>query len=150
MCYLLWAFWFLHFCTSIGTSHILSPINTESLRFINSKVFHLCACMQSCISWAWLFATLWAVTLQAPPSMGFSSKNTGVGGLSLLQGTFLTQGSNLHLLGLLHYQLGSWPLTPPGKTSFPFSKYLLSVHSDVSGLLPNIGINQWLGQSEYF
>ena len=34
----------------------------------------------------------------APLSMGFSSKNTGVGCLALLQGIFPTQGSNPHLL----------------------------------------------------
>ena len=34
---------------------------------------------------------------------------------ALLQGLFLTQGSNLHLLHLLHWQAGSLPLAPPGK-----------------------------------
>ena len=34
---------------------------------------------------------------------------------TLLQGFFLTQGSNLHLLFLLHWQAGSLPLAPPGK-----------------------------------
>ena len=42
-------------------------------------------------------------------------KNTGVGCHSLLQGIFLTQGSNLGLLCLLHWQAGSLPLAPPGK-----------------------------------
>ena len=42
-------------------------------------------------------------------------KNTGVGCRALLQGIFLTQGSNLHLLHLLHWQAGSLPLAPPGK-----------------------------------
>ena len=35
--------------------------------------------------------------------------------LALLQGIFLTQGSNLHLLGFLQWQMGSLPLAPPGK-----------------------------------
>ena len=35
----------------------------------------------------------------------FPSKNTGVGCHFLLQGIFLTQGSNLHLLPLLHWQI---------------------------------------------
>ena len=35
----------------------------------------------------------------------------------LLQGIFLTQGSNPHLLCLLHRQAGSLPLAPPGKPS---------------------------------
>ena len=36
---------------------------------------------------------------------------------ALLQGIFLTQGSNPHLLHLLHWQAGSLPLAPPGKPS---------------------------------
>ena len=43
-------------------------------------------------------------------------KNTGVGCHALLQGIFLTQGSKLHLLCLLHWQVGSLPLVPPEKT----------------------------------
>ena len=34
---------------------------------------------------------------------------------ALLQGIFLTQGSNPHLLHLLHWQTGSLSLAPPGK-----------------------------------
>ena len=36
---------------------------------------------------------------------------------ALLQGIFLTQGLNPHLLHLLHWQAGSLPLLPPGKPS---------------------------------
>ena len=42
-------------------------------------------------------------------------KDTGVGCHFLLQGIFLTQGSNPGLLCLLHWQVGSLPLAPPGK-----------------------------------
>ena len=42
-------------------------------------------------------------------------KNTGVGCCALLQGIFLTQGSNPGLLHLLNWQVGSLPLAPPGK-----------------------------------
>ena len=42
-------------------------------------------------------------------------KNTGVGCHFLLQGIFLTQGSNPSLLHLLHAQANSLPLVPPGK-----------------------------------
>ena len=38
----------------------------------------------------------------------FPSNNTEVGSHSLLAGVFPTQGSNLHLLHLLHWQLDSW------------------------------------------
>ena len=34
---------------------------------------------------------------------------------ALLQGIFQTQGSNLRLLHLLHCQVGSLPVAPPGK-----------------------------------
>ena len=40
-------------------------------------------------------------------------KDTGVGCHFLLQGIFLTQGSNLRLLCLLHWQGGSLPLASP-------------------------------------
>ena len=46
---------------------------------------------------------------------GSPGKNTGVGCHFLLQRIFPTQGSNPHLLGLLHWQAGSLPLAPPGK-----------------------------------
>ena len=39
-------------------------------------------------------------------------KNTGVGCYTLLQRIFLVQGSNLGLLHLLHWQVGSLPLAP--------------------------------------
>ena len=42
-------------------------------------------------------------------------KNTGVGCHILLQGIFLTQGSSLQILWLLHWQVGSLPLVPPRK-----------------------------------
>ena len=41
---------------------------------------------------------------------GFPGKNTGASCHALLQGIFQTQGSNLHLLHLLHWQAGSLPL----------------------------------------
>ena len=47
----------------------------------------------------------------------FPGKNTGVGCHFLLQGNFPTQGLNLSLLCLLHWQVGSLLLAPPGKQS---------------------------------
>ena len=49
---------------------------------------------------------------------GGPGKNPGVCCHALLQGIFLTQGSNLHLLGLLHQQVDSLPLAPPGKFTY--------------------------------
>ena len=42
-------------------------------------------------------------------------KNTGLGCHVLLQGIFLTQELNLHLLRFLHWQVGSLSLVPHGK-----------------------------------
>ena len=71
-------------------------------------------CVLSRFSCVLLFANPWTVTCQAPLSMGFSSKNTGAGCHSLLQGIFLTQGSNPHLLCLWHWQMDSLPLSHLG------------------------------------
>ena len=53
-----------------------------------------------------------------PPDSSWESpgKNTGVGCHFLLQGMFPTQGSNLDVLCPLHWQAGSLPLAPPGKS----------------------------------
>ena len=56
-------------------------------------------------------AAPWTTARQAPPSMGFTGKNTGVGCHFLLQGIFPTQGSNpCRLLRLLHWRADSRPL----------------------------------------
>ena len=64
-----------------------------------------------------LFVTLWTIACQAPLACPWDSpsKNTGAGCCFLLQGIFPTQGSNLYLLHLLHWQVDSLPLAPPGK-----------------------------------
>ena len=72
-------------------------------------------CMISHFSSVWLFVTLWIVAHQAPLSMGFFSKNTGMGYHALLQGILLTQGLNPCLLCLMDWQVVSLLLAPPGK-----------------------------------
>ena len=44
------------------------------------------------------------------------ARENGLDCHALLQGIFSTQGSNLHLLHLLHLHAGSLPLTPTGKS----------------------------------
>ena len=61
------------------------------------KTVCVCVCVSRCH--VQLFVIAWTVAHQTPLSMGFPDKITGVGCYSLLQGVFLTQGSNL---GLLH------------------------------------------------
>ena len=72
----------------------ISPFSHLKEERASSKGTSACVCVLSCFSRVWLFATLWTVAQQAPLSMGFSSKNTGVGCHALLQGIFPTQGSN--------------------------------------------------------
>ena len=68
---------------------------------------------------------LWTVARLAPLSMGFSSKNTRVGCHNLLQGIFPTQGLNLYLFSLLHWQVGFLSLAPSGK-SYIYPGYMYS------------------------
>ena len=75
--------------------------------------------------------TPWTAAYQAPHPWDFPGKNTGVSGHFLLQGIFPTQGSNLRLLCLLHWQIVSLPLCHLGKdvyvyTSVQFSRSVVS------------------------
>ena len=63
-----------------------------------------------------LFATLWTVARQAPPSMGFCRQEAWSVCHALLQG-ILPTGWNPSLLHLLHWQAGFSPLVPPDKPS---------------------------------
>ena len=60
-----------------------------------------------------LFVTPWTVAHQAPPSMEFSRQEYSH---FLPQGIFPTQGSNPHLLCLLHLQVDSLPLCHLGSS----------------------------------
>ena len=73
--------------------------------------------MLSHFSCVHLFVTLWTLAHPATLSMESPGKNTGVGFHALLQRIFPTQGSNLCLLCLLHWEAGSLPPAPPGKLS---------------------------------
>ena len=76
----------------------------------NAKWHHLCMC-------ACMHSTDWLCDPVdcSPPGSSvhgiLPGKNTGVGCHLFLQGTFPIQGSNPHLLCLLHWQVGSLQLT---------------------------------------
>ena len=57
---------------------------------------------------------LWPSRLHCP--WDSPGKNTGMGSHALLQWIFSTQSLNLSLLHFLHWQVGSLPLAPPGKS----------------------------------
>ena len=59
---------------------------------------------------------LWPTRLLCP--WNSPGKNTGVGCRALLRGIFLTQGLNLSLLYLLHWQLDSLLPMPPGNPHY--------------------------------
>ena len=71
----------------------------------------LCVCV---LGHVWLCVAPWTVDRQGHCLRNFSGKNTGVRCHFLLQGIFLTQGLNPHLLRLLHWQADSWASVPPG------------------------------------
>ena len=62
-----------------------------------------------------LFATPWTIAHQVPLSMGFSRQEYWSGLPFPPLGDIPDQGLNLHLLCLLHWQVDSLPLVPPGK-----------------------------------
>ena len=72
-----------------------------------------CVCVYAqSLSCLWHLATLWTVAGQAPLCpWDFQGKNSRVGCHFFLQGNFLTQGWNPYLLRLLHWQVGSLPLS---------------------------------------
>ena len=83
-----------------------------SLAYQSKAFLWVCAkSLQSCLT----LATLETVASRLLCPWDSSGKNTAVGCHSLLQGIFLTQELNLHLLCLLHWQEGSLPLAPLGK-----------------------------------
>ena len=75
------------------------------------RIGNLNICMLSPFSHVQVSETLWTKAHQAPLSMGFSRQVYWSGLLFLLQGISPTQGLNLHLLCLLHWWVGSLPLS---------------------------------------
>ena len=56
---------------------------------------------------------------------------------TLLQGIFMTQGLNPHLLCLLHWQVGSLPLAPPGK-HLQFWQWLPNLFMPIYSFMPAV------------
>ena len=106
-----------------STSFLLSILNffQEVLKVSSCSSTWFNPCKGRCMHDAKLLQTCptlctpWTIALQASLTMGFSSKNTGVGNHFLLRGIFTTQGSNPHVLYLLRWQVSSLSLALSGK-----------------------------------
>ena len=109
---------FLYLQHPCGWMSTLMPklLKPMSLSLFFNLPFLKYACVLSCFSCVWLSAMLWTEAHQVPRSMYSPGKNTGAGCHALLQEIFSTQWLNPHLLCLLHWQVGSFPLAPPGKS----------------------------------
>ena len=104
-----------------------------SLEFLPKKL----SCVLSHFSHVWLFATPWTVACQFLCPWDSPGKNTRVGCRALLQGIFPTQGLNLSLLYLLHWQVDSSsqaPLGNPRNCPIGWHKAIIS-HSTHSSIL---------------
>ena len=95
----------------------------------------VCVCVLSSFSHVQLFMTLWIVAARLLCPWVSSGKNTGVGCHALFQGIFPTQGSNLHFLCLLHWQVGSLPLAPSGKPSERSALHLFNISEHLLGAM---------------
>ena len=83
------------------------------------------------------FVTPRTVAVQAPLTMGFSRQEYWRGLHFLLQGIFLIQGSNPHLL---HWQMDSLPLHHLGSPSFLYKlfKFLIISLGKIYNVLNNV------------
>ena len=80
--------------------------------------------------------TPWAIAHQAPLSVNFPSKNMEVGCHSLIQGIFLTQGSNL---SLLNWQADSLPVNHLKKNTCLVNKCFLHTYEVPGNYFRHLG-----------
>ena len=97
--------------TVIEESFQLQIVTTRGVEHKSVGRNQRCCCCCVITKLCWVFATPWTAACQAPVSTDSPGKKTGVGCLALLQGIFLTQGWNLHLL---HWQVDSLLLRHQG------------------------------------
>ena len=85
------------------------------------------------------FATPWTVARQAPLTMDFPGKITGVGCHFLLQGIFLTQGLNLCLL---HWHVNSLLLSHQAISSV--AHLCLTLFDPIDCSIPDLPVHHQL------
>ena len=104
-------------------------LTAPSLTWQGAVCVCVCVCVFSCV---WLFVTPWARLLSP---WDFPGKNTGVGCRALIHGISPIQGSNLHLLRLLHWYSGCLPLSSLGREPRPRERPQLSGKKSVASAL---------------
>ena len=92
----------------VKTSLIVQPWTvplSASVEPIQNQLCYACmlACIHACSVVSWLFVTPRTIVFRLLCPWDFPGKNPGVGCHFLLPGVFLTQGSKLRLLHLLHW-----------------------------------------------
>ena len=109
----------------------------------------VCMCLYVCVlsrlSTVQLFVTPWTVACQAPLSMGLFKKKYWSGLPCPPPRDLPNPGTELESLSLLHWQVGSLPLVPPGKSLLSTSanlnsEPLLCLHNALS---PPTGSCKW-------
>ena len=98
-------------CDSWGRKE---SVTTEQLNWTELKLIFKLIEVLFCAKLLQLCLTL-CDPMDCSPPWDSPGKNTGVGGHAFLQGIFLTHGPNPCLFCLLYWQMGSLPLSPPGK-----------------------------------
>ena len=83
----------------------------------------------SCFTHVQLFVTPRTIARQAPLSMGFSRQDYWTGLLCPFPGSFSDPGIEPVSQRLLHWQLGSLPLVPPGKTEWLWTIFSTCIKS---------------------
>ena len=92
-------------------SHVKFKIKTTTTESYFLPVIMMCVCPKSCLT----LLTPWTVARQAPLSMGFSRQEYWSGLPHPPPGDLPNPGIEPCLFCLLHWQVGSLPLAPPGK-----------------------------------
>ena len=108
----------------------------------------MCVCVCVCVC-------LWAQGLKSTCPLfpwNFPGKNPGVGYHALFQGIILTQGWNLHLWSLLHWQAGSSPAEPPGKPHIlcSYLYFVTSLFTNIIGMWKCIFLKIYLNMGQFY
>ena len=110
--------------TSLFSRKVVLITETSVVNTFFCMCVYVCVCVYACTHTHVLSRVLLIATHGLQPSRllcpwDFTGKNTGVACQFLLQGIFPTQGSNLPVLCLLHWQVGSLSLAQPEKQYIP-------------------------------